>query len=68
MNIKYSVRPIDNNVASESIFESISLLEALKKAEEQYQETSLRCIIVRCCDDEKMEEKTIIDYSNFNSI
>jgi hypothetical protein len=48
MNIKYSVRPIDKNFASESIFETYNLVEALKKVEEQNQENNTKCIIVSC--------------------
>ena len=47
MNIKYNVRPLDkNNMVTESIFETRSLLEALKKVEEQNFEASTKCIIV----------------------
>ena len=47
MNIKYSVRPLDkNNMVTESIFETKSLIEALKKVEEQSFEASTKYIIV----------------------
>ena len=73
MDVKYSVRPISNNVVTESIFESFSLLEALQKAEEQYIENCTRCIIVRCdireeIMEEIMEEKTLTNSYEFNSI
>ena len=47
MNIKYSVRPLDkNNMVTASIFETKSLIEALKKVEEQKFEASTKCIVV----------------------
>ena len=48
MNIKYSVRPLKEDVVVESILDTYSLIEALKKVDEQYQADSTRCIIVQC--------------------
>lgn len=51
MNIKYNVRALDNNnMVTESIFETVNLLDALQKVEEQYRalapEASTKYIIV----------------------
>ncbi len=61
MNIKYSVRPLEEDIVTESIFETFSLSEALKKVDEQYQESNMKCIIVQCENgDEKIIESTNI--------
>ena len=53
MNIKYSIRPVDNDVAVESIFETYSLIEALNKVGEHQNMTRKKCIIVSCPEDPK---------------
>ena len=51
MNIKYSVRPLKEDVVAESIFDTYNLFEALKKVDEQYIATKTRCVIVPCNSD-----------------
>jgi len=49
MDIMFSVRPLDENegtFVNESIFDTLNLIEALRKVEQQYCETQTRCIIV----------------------
>jgi len=53
LNIKYSIRPVDNDVAVESIFETYSLIEALQKVGEHQNTTRKKCIIVSCPEDPK---------------
>lgn len=48
MNIKYSVRPLNQDIVAESIFDTYNLIEALKKVDEQYITTKTRCVIVQC--------------------
>ena len=46
MTKKYSVHILNEMFASESIFETIHLNEALEKVEETYQDAQTKCIIV----------------------
>jgi hypothetical protein len=46
MSIKYSVRPLNENIAVEPILETYNLKEALQKVEEQVQLTRTKFIIV----------------------
>ena len=49
-NLKYSVLPLEEYFASEPIFVTPSLPEALERVKQEYDETQTRCIIVSCRD------------------
>jgi hypothetical protein len=46
--MKYLVRPVKENYVCDSIFETVSLIEAVRKVQEQFEEKESRCIIVSC--------------------
>ena len=46
MNTKYCVRPLNENVVIEPIFETYNLFDALQKAELYSSQSNEKCIIV----------------------
>ena len=61
MTLKYLVRPLDEKNVCDSIYETWSLIEALKKVEEQYKKNETKCIIVSCPEDFKKEHKSLVN-------
>jgi hypothetical protein len=50
-DMKYSVRPLNESLVADSIFETFNILEALEKVQREYNESNTRCIIVSCPED-----------------
>jgi hypothetical protein len=55
LNIKYCVRPINENMVIDSIFETYNLFDAIQKAELHNSQTKEKCIIVSIHDELKIK-------------
>ena len=49
--MKYSVRPLNENLVKESIYETFDIIEALEIVQKEYNESNTICVIVSCRED-----------------